>query len=73
MKDFIFNKLKKITNKKFDENSNIYSIGVDSLDLVEMITDVEEELNISILDEELTKLETIKDVITLLENKKNAS
>ncbi|MGZ9413723.1 phosphopantetheine-binding protein [Mycoplasma sp. 480] len=70
MKDFVFEKLKKITNKKFTEESDIFEIGVDSLDLVEMITDIESELSISISDEELMKISKIKDVIVLLEEKK---
>ncbi|MGZ9428552.1 phosphopantetheine-binding protein [Mycoplasma sp. 1012] len=70
MKDFVFEKLKKITNKKFTEESDIFEIGVDSLDLVEIITDIETELSISISDEELMKISKIKDVIVLLEEKK---
>ncbi|WGI36392.1 phosphopantetheine-binding protein [Mesomycoplasma lagogenitalium] len=73
MNEYVYSKLKKFTKRKFDDNSNVFEIGIDSLDLVEIITESETELNITISDEELLNLKTISDVIKLLESKKNAS
>ncbi|VEU59811.1 phosphopantetheine-binding protein [Mesomycoplasma neurolyticum] len=70
MKKMVFSKIKKLTNKKFDENSLISSLGVDSLDLIELVTEIESELKIEISDEELIQIKTVLDVINLLEIKR---
>lgn len=66
----IIEKLKKFTSKKFNKESNIFEIGIDSLDLVEMITELEEFFSISISDEELLKIKTIQDIITIVDSQK---
>jgi acyl carrier protein len=71
-------KLKEIlakTNKKLDitkvnGESNIYGeIGIDSLELAEFIVVIEEELNITISDEEFDKCQNMNDLVKLVENK----
>ncbi|TFG82084.1 MAG: acyl carrier protein [Erysipelotrichales bacterium] len=44
-------------------------LGIDSLDLVELILKVEEKYNLTFADEELLQLKTIKDVENLIRNK----
>jgi acyl carrier protein len=51
------------------EASFIDDLGADSLDLVELIMEMEENFGIQISDEELEKIRTIKDVIEFLKKK----
>ena len=66
-KELIYKKLKAITKQKFDNKSDIYNIGIDSLDLVELVTETEEELNIEVSDEQLESIKTVGDVIKIFE------
>jgi len=51
------------------EASFIDDLGADSLDLVELIMEMEEAFGVEIADEELEKIRTIKDVIEFLRAK----
>jgi acyl carrier protein len=51
------------------EASFIDDLGADSLDLVELIMEMEENFDIHIADEELEKIRKIKDVIDFLHSK----
>jgi len=51
------------------EASFIDDLGADSLDLVELIMEMEENFGIQISDEELEKIRTIQDVIGYLKSK----
>jgi acyl carrier protein len=51
------------------EASFIDYLGADSLDLVELIMEMEEVFGIEIADEELEKIRTVKDVIEFLKSK----
>jgi len=51
------------------EASFIDDLGADSLDLVELIMEMEEAFGLEIADEELEKIRTIQDVINFLKNK----
>ncbi|PKN71311.1 MAG: acyl carrier protein [Deltaproteobacteria bacterium HGW-Deltaproteobacteria-12] len=51
------------------EASFIDDLGADSLDLVELIMEMEEVFGLEIADEELEKIRTIQDVINYLKNK----
>jgi acyl carrier protein len=51
------------------EASFIDDLGADSLDLVELIMEMEEVFGIEIADEELEKIRTIKDVVEFLKSK----
>lgn len=63
IKKTIYAKLQKLTKKKITDDSKIEDLGMDSLDLVELVTEAEEVLKVEISDEELSKLETVKDVV----------
>ncbi|MBE6654200.1 MAG: acyl carrier protein [Ruminococcaceae bacterium] len=43
-------------------------LGADSLDVVEMLVTIEEELDISIPEEDVLTFKTVGDVVTYLEN-----
>ncbi|MCE5211141.1 MAG: acyl carrier protein [Deltaproteobacteria bacterium] len=51
------------------EASFIDDLGADSLDIVELLMEMEEEFGIEIADEELEKITTIKDVVDFLKQK----
>jgi len=51
------------------EASFIDDLGADSLDLVELIMEMEEVFGVEIADEELEKFRTVKDVIDFLAKK----
>lgn len=51
------------------EASFIDDLGADSLDLVELIMEMEENFGVQISDEELGKIRTIQDVIEYLKSK----
>ena len=66
-KEIIYKKLKNLTKQKFDDKSDIYEIGIDSLDLVELVTDTEDELNIEVSDSDLESIKTVGDVVKIFE------
>ncbi|MBN3535077.1 acyl carrier protein [Mycoplasma procyoni] len=70
MKDLVYKKLSTYTKKKFDDESGVFEIGIDSLDFVEIISDLETELNIEVSDEELMSIKKISDIISIIESKK---
>lgn len=51
------------------EASFIDDLGADSLDLVELIMEMEETFDVQIADNELEKIRTIKDVLDFLKSK----
>jgi acyl carrier protein len=51
------------------EASFIDDLGADSLDLVELIMEMEETFSIQITDNELQQIHSIKDVLDFLRNK----
>ncbi|NQZ66135.1 MAG: acyl carrier protein [Mycoplasmatales bacterium] len=63
MEKLILDKLNKIATKKVEMQSDIYNIGIDSLDIVELVTEAEETLDVTISDEELESIKSVKDVI----------
>ncbi|MGL4252303.1 MAG: acyl carrier protein [Metamycoplasmataceae bacterium] len=65
--DVILNIIKQRTNKKISTSTNIKELGLDSLDLVEVVMEIEQELDIKIPDEELTNIKTIDDLIKTIE------
>ncbi|MDD4357894.1 MAG: acyl carrier protein [Smithellaceae bacterium] len=51
------------------EASFIDDLGADSLDLVELIMEMEEKFGVEIADEELEKIRTIQDVVDFIRAK----
>ncbi len=51
------------------EASFINDLGADSLDIVELLMEMEEAFDIEIADEELEKIATIQDVVDFLRQK----
>ncbi|WP_369086045.1 phosphopantetheine-binding protein [Metamycoplasma spumans] len=65
----IFKLLKTLTKSKFDLDSNIKDLNIDSLDLVMLISDIEAKHNIVISDEELLNIKLVSDIVNLFESK----
>ncbi|MBO4856226.1 MAG: acyl carrier protein [Bacilli bacterium] len=66
--------VKAILSEKVDisnlkEEDSLTSLGLDSLDLVEVMLAIEDKLNIEFTSEEIAQLSTLKDVVKLIERK----
>ena len=70
-----FEEFKKIISGKVKDASKITmesvlkDLGLDSLDLLEIVTEGEEKLNITFKDEELLSFKTVGDVVKCAEEK----
>ena len=70
-----FEEFKKIIASKTGDaseitmDSNLKELGLDSLDLLEIVTEGEEKLNIQFDDDELMGFKTISDVVKCAEGK----
>lgn len=54
------------------ESEIIKDLGADSLDVVEMLLDLEKEYGVNISDEAAAELKTVGDIVALVENKQFA-
>ena len=66
--------VKNILSKRIDisslkEDDNLSALGLDSLDLVEVMIEIEEELGVEFTSDEISNLSTLKDVLNLIETK----
>ena len=66
VRDVILKELKKFSNKEISDDSNI-----NSLDLLQLVVTLEKNMQISISDEELLSIKTVKDIINIINKKKN--
>ena len=70
----MFEKVKAIIAEKLNvdqdeiklESSIVDDLGADSIDLIELIMNLEEEYGLSISDEEAVKLKTVGDVVDFI-------
>ncbi len=70
-----FEQLSKKLESKFnitslEMDSKFVELGIYSLDLVDLVFEMEEELGVEFEDEELMTIKTVGDLIQLVENKK---
>ena len=66
----ILNELKKFLKKTdIDLDQSLRNLGIDSLDLLDLILEAEEKFNISIGDDELLSLETVNDIVKVIKDK----
>lgn len=56
-------------NKNITPETSLKDLGLDSLDLVEVLMEVEEELNIQFDEDEMVNLKTVQDVYNSIERK----
>jgi acyl carrier protein len=52
------------------KDSNFSDLGIDSLDLMDMVVDIEERLNIMVSDEALTSMKKINDLLVIIDELK---
>ena len=60
---------KKVDVSKLKEDDSLTSLGLDSLDLVEIMLQIEDELGVEFTSDEIAGLSTLKDVVNLIETK----
>ncbi len=71
VKEIVAEKLSVQPEKITETADFVNDLGADSLDVVEFVMEVEKEFNITIPDEEATKLKTVGDAVKYIEaNKK---
>lgn len=68
-RETIFEIIRSKVKTKFNEDTKIETLELDSLDLFEIVLSIEEELGISIDDELLPSIKSIKDLIKIVETK----
>ncbi len=59
----------KVDVSNLKEEDSLASLGLDSLDLVEVMLAIEDKLGIEFTSEEIAQLSTLKDVSKLIEKK----
>lgn len=69
-------KIIKILGKYLDEDAEFNyecnlstDLGLDSMDYIEIITEIEDVYGIQVNDEELVELETVGDIVDYIDNK----
>ena len=60
----------KVNVEEIELSSDLRKLGIDSLDLVEIIMDVEDKFNIQFETDDLNKFVTVEDVVKAIEAKK---
>lgn len=65
-RDEVFKMISSRTSKSFDLNTNIRDLGLDSLDLVEMVIEFQEKYGIEIPTEKMSQIKTIQDLLNVL-------
>ena len=71
VRDVILKELRKFSNKEISDDSNIKDLNIDSLDLLQLVVTLEKNMQISISDDELLSIKTVKDIINIINKKKN--
>ena len=69
IKEMLAEKLGISEDKITLESEIVKDLGADSLDLVEMLLSLEENFGITISDEQTENVNTVKDIVDILENK----
>lgn len=71
VKSIIANKIGISENEIQNESNLANDLGADSLDVVEISMALEREFNVTFSDEDTSKIETVGDVINLINSKLN--
>ncbi|MBQ8197684.1 MAG: acyl carrier protein [Clostridia bacterium] len=70
VKELISQQLNRPVDEVTDEKDIIKDLGADSLDVVEMLMNLEEEFGITVPEEDAVNIKTVGDIIKLIESKK---
>lgn len=60
---------KRVDTSNLKETDSLSRLGLDSLDLVEVMLEIEEELGIEFDSDEISQVDTLGDVLKLIESK----
>lgn len=60
----------KLKGQELTVDMAFKDLGIDSLDLVDLVFELEEEIGVQFEDDELLQLKTVQDLLTLIEKKK---
>ena len=66
VKELISKQLNKPVDEITEEKEVVKDLGADSLDVVEMLMSLEEELGITVSEEEAVNIKTVGDIINLI-------
>ncbi len=69
VREMISEQLNKPLDEITEEKDIVKDLGADSLDVVEMLMSLEETFGITVPDEEAVNIHTVKDIVTLIDNK----
>lgn len=74
VENFILENIDTICNREMNWNSEtldegVANNGMDSLDFIELVMELEEQFDVSILEEEVDQCRTIRDLIILVDKK----
>ena len=69
LKNEVITNFKKITKKEVTLDSDIKRLGLDSLDIVDLLMDLEDKYGVEFENEEMTSLVTVNDVVKAIELK----
>lgn len=72
VKKVIVERLEVSEEEVTPEASFVEDLGADSLDVVELVMELEEEFDIEIPDEDAEKIQTVKDAVAYIEEKTKA-
>ena len=70
IKEQVLEGLKKVVNgKEVSLDSNLKELGLDSLDVVDMLMDLEEKFGIEFENDEMMAFNVVSDIVTAIEKK----
>lgn len=67
VKDLISKQLNKPVEEITEDKEVVKDLGADSLDVVEMLMNLEEEFNITVSEEEAVNIKTVGDIVKSIE------
>lgn len=69
LKNEVITNFKKVSKKDVTLDSNIKDLGLDSLDIVDLLMDLEDKYGVEFENEEMTSLTIVGDVVKAVESK----
>lgn len=69
IKELIAKQLNKPVSEVTDEKEVVKDLGADSLDVMEMLMNLEEEFNITVPEDDAVNIKTVGDIVKLIESK----
>lgn len=71
IKELISKQLNKSVVEITEDSEFVKDLGADSLDVVEMLMNLEEEFDVTVPEEDAVNIKTVGDIIKIIEAKKN--